>query len=160
MVKDHGRGIPVDYNAKEDRFNWELVFCELYAGGKYQNNTGENYEFSLGLNGLGTCATQYASEYMDAVVYRDGMCYQLHFEKGENIGGLMKEAAAKRSTGTQIRWRPDREVFTEINIPLTYYQKEKKKDYSKCCNSSLLLEPYNRYFVRKCFFFFFAGSGG
>ena len=74
MVKDHGRGIPVDYNAKEDRFNWELVFCELYAGGKYQNNTGENYEFSLGLNGLGTCATQYASEYMDVVVYRDGMC--------------------------------------------------------------------------------------
>lgn len=122
MVKDHGRGIPVDYNAKEDRFNWELVFCELYAGGKYRNNTGENYEFSLGLNGLGTCATQYASEYMDAVIYRDGMCYQLHFEKGENVGGLMKEAAEKHPTGTQITWRPDRDVFTEINIPLAYFQ--------------------------------------
>ena len=127
MVKDHGRGIPVDYNAKEDRFNWELVFCELYAGGKYQNNTGENYEFSLGLNGLGTCATQYASEYMDAVIYRDGMCYQLHFEKGENIGGLMKEAAEKHPTGTQITWRPDRDVFTDINIPLEYFQDVLKK---------------------------------
>lgn len=122
LVKDYGRGIPVDYNAKEDRFNWELVFCELYAGGKYQNNTGENYEFSLGLNGLGTCATQYASAYMDAMIYRDGMCYQLHFEKGENIGGLMKEAAPKHPTGTQIRWLPDRDVFTDIAVPLSYFQ--------------------------------------
>ena len=127
LVRDHGRGIPVDYNPKEDCFNWELVFCELYAGGKYQNNTGENYEFSLGLNGLGTCATQYASEFMDAVIYRDGMCYQLHFEKGENIGGLMKEAAEKHPTGTQITWRPDRDVFTEIHIPLSYFQDVLKK---------------------------------
>ncbi|WP_312043846.1 DNA gyrase/topoisomerase IV subunit B [Anaerotignum sp.] len=127
MVKDYGRGIPVDYNSKEDRFNWELVFCELYAGGKYQNNTGENYEFSLGLNGLGTCATQYASEYMDAVIYRDGICHSLHFEKGENVGGLMKEGAEKHPSGTQIKWRPDRDVFTDINIPLTYFQDILKK---------------------------------
>ena len=141
MVKDHGRGIPVDYNAKEDRFNWELVFCELYAGGKYQNNTGENYEFSLGLNGLGTCATQYASEYMDAVIYRDGMCYQLHFEKGENVGGLMKEAAEKHPTGTQITWRPDRDVFTDINIPLEYFQDVLKKQ--AVVNEGLLFELYD-----------------
>ena len=141
MVKDHGRGIPVDYNAKEDRFNWELVFCELYAGGKYQNNTGENYEFSLGLNGLGTCATQYASEYMDAVIYRDGTCYQLHFEKGENVGGLMKEAAPKHPTGTQITWRPDRDVFTDINIPLEYFQDVLKKQ--AVVNEGLLFELYD-----------------
>ena len=122
MVKDYGRGIPVDYNPKEERYNWELVFCELYAGGKYQNNSGENYEFSLGLNGLGTCATQYASAYMDAVIYRDGMRYDLHFEKGENIGGLIKEATQHPTTGTQIRWLPDRDVFTDIAIPLSYFQ--------------------------------------
>ena len=126
-VKDFGRGIPVDYNKNEDCFNWELVFCELYAGGKYSNNTGENYEYSLGLNGLGTCATQYSSEYMDAVIYRDGFKYSLHFEKGENVGGLTKEDTSLRSTGTFIKWRPDMEVFTDITIPLSYFQDVMKK---------------------------------
>ena len=60
-VRDYGRGIPVDYNQKEEKYNWELLFCELYAGGKYLNNSGTNYEFSLGLNGLGLCSTQYSS---------------------------------------------------------------------------------------------------
>lgn len=141
MVRDYGRGIPVDYNSKEDRFNWELVFCELYAGGKYQNNTGENYEFSLGLNGLGTCATQYASEYMDAVIYRDGICHSLHFEKGENLGGLMKEGAEKHPSGTQIKWRPDRDVFTDINIPLSYFQDILKKQ--AVVNAGLTFELFD-----------------
>ena len=124
-VEDQGRGIPVDYNANEQRYNWELVFCELYAGGKYKNNEGENYEFSLGLNGLGTCATQYASAYMDVTVIRDGQEYTLHFEKGENKTGtaegfICKPSNAKK-TGTTIRWKPDLEVFTDISIPLAYY---------------------------------------
>ncbi len=121
-VQDFGRGIPVDYNQKEDRYNWELVFCELYAGGKYNTNGGENYEFSLGLNGLGACATQYSSEYMDVEVRRDGFKYTLHFEKGENVGGLTKEPYAKRDTGTTIRWKPDREVFTDTAVPITYFE--------------------------------------
>ena len=126
-IKDYGRGIPVDYNSKEQRYNWELVFCELYAGGKYQNNSGENYEFSLGLNGLGTCATQYSSDYMDATIYRDGYCYTLHFEKGENIGGLKKEQSTEIKTGTEIKWLPDRDVFTNIDIPLSFFQDILKK---------------------------------
>ncbi len=121
-VQDFGRGIPVDFNQKENRFNWELVFCELYAGGKYNTNSGENYEFSLGLNGLGACATQYSSEYMDVEVRRDGFKYTLHFEKGENVGGLTKEPYAKRDTGTTIRWKPDREVFTDTAVPITYFE--------------------------------------
>ena len=121
MVRDYGRGIPVDFNPKEGRFNWELVFCELYAGGKYKNNSGENYEYSLGLNGLGTCATQYSSEYMDAQVIRDGFKYSLHFEKGENVGGLKKEPTSSSKTGTIIKWRPDIEVFTDISIPKEYF---------------------------------------
>lgn len=125
-VQDFGRGIPVDYNKNEDRFNWELLFCEMYAGGKYDND-GENYEFSLGLNGLGLCATQYASEYMDAEVHTDGFKYTLHFEKGENIGGLSKEKYDKRDTGTRIRWKPDLDVFTDINIPLDYYKETIKR---------------------------------
>lgn len=124
-VADHGRGIPVDFNPKEKRYNWELVFCELYAGGKYRTNDGENYEFSLGLNGLGTCATQYASEYMDVTVRRDGAEYTLHFEKGENRTGTKTGFRKKKydgaDTGTVIRWRPDLEVFTDIAIPESYY---------------------------------------
>lgn len=127
LIRDYGRGIPVDYNTKEERFNWELVFCELYAGGKYQNNSGENYEFSLGLNGLGTCATQYSSEYMNAVIYRDGFKYELHFEKGENIGGLKKTETDITQTGTEIKWRPDMDVFTDIDIPFSFFEDILKK---------------------------------
>ena len=99
-VEDQGRGIPLDFNPNEQRYNWELVYCELYAGGKYMNNSGENYEFALGLNGLGACATQYSSEYMDVTVFRDGYKYELHFEKGNNIGGLKKEKCGYEHTGT------------------------------------------------------------
>ena len=120
-VEDYGRGIPVDYNASEQRYNWELVFCELYAGGKYNNNDGDNYEFSLGLNGLGSCATQYSSEFMDVEVKRDGYIYTLHFEKGENIGGLKKEEASYKHTGSKIHWKPDQDVFTEVHIPSEYF---------------------------------------
>lgn len=120
-VEDHGRGIPVDYNNNEKCFNWELVFCELYAGGKYNNNEGESYEFSLGLNGLGLCSTQYSSEYMDVDIRRDGYRYLLHFEKGENVGGLKKEPYGKKDTGTKIRWKPDLSVFTDIDVSPQYY---------------------------------------
>ena len=120
-VEDFGRGCPVDWNSAENRYNWDLVFCELYAGGKYRTNEGENYEYSLGLNGLGSCATQYASEYMDVTVWRDGKKYSLHFEKGENIGGLTIEESDRKRTGTIIRWRPDLEVFTDIDVPEGYF---------------------------------------
>lgn len=121
-VRDYARGIPVDYNQREERYNWELLFCELYAGGKYLNNSGENYEYSLGLNGLGLCSTQYSSEFMDVCVIRDGYKYSLRFEKGENVGGLKKEKTKETQTGTYIYWRPDKDVFTDINVSLEYFQ--------------------------------------
>ena len=120
-VEDFGRGCPVDWNEKEQRYNWELVFCEMYAGGKYNNNSGNNYEYSLGLNGLGTCATQYASEFFDARIYRDGFKYTLHFERGEIVGKLNKEPADRKKTGSLFHWKPDLEVFTDIDIPAEYY---------------------------------------
>jgi len=120
-VEDFGRGCPVDWNPREKRYNWELVFCELYAGGKYANNEGSDYEFSLGLNGLGTCATQYASEYMDATVWRDGNKYSLHFKKGKIKGKLITEPSDRKKTGTTIRWKPDLEVFTDIAVPAEYF---------------------------------------
>ena len=120
-VEDFGRGCPVDWNEAEGRYNWELVFCELYAGGKYKNGDGDNYEYSLGLNGLGSCATQYASRYFDATIYRDGFKYTLHFERGELVGEMGKEPADRKKTGSKFRWLPDLDVFTDIDIPLEYY---------------------------------------
>ena len=120
--EDFGRGCPVDWNPTEQRWNWELVFCELYAGGKYKNNDGGDYEYSLGLNGLGSCVAERASIYMDVTVRRDGKKYTLHFEKGEIVGEMKTEPADRKKTGTDIRWRPDLEVFTDIDIPLDYYR--------------------------------------
>ena len=121
-VEDFGRGCPVDWNEKVGRYNWELVFCEMYAGGKYKNNDAGNYEYSLGLNGLGTCATQYASEYFDAVIHRDGFKYTLHFEKGRIVGEMQKEPTTRKKTGSLFRWKPDLEVFTDIDVPVDYYR--------------------------------------
>ncbi len=126
-VEDFGRGCPVDYNKVENRYNWEIVFCELYGGSKYDNNSGETYEYSLGTNGLGACATQYASEYMDVEVCRDKQIYRLHFEKGKNVGGLHSEPTPRKRTGTRIRWKPDLEVFTDIDIEPEFYHDMLKK---------------------------------
>ncbi|ARP50769.1 MULTISPECIES: DNA gyrase/topoisomerase IV subunit B [Caproicibacterium] len=121
QVEDHGRGCPVDYNPREKRYNWELVFCEMYAGGKYHNGEDASYEYSLGLNGLGLCATQYAAEYMDVEIHTGETKYTLHFQHGENVGGLKKEPSTAPS-GTKIHWKPDLQVFTDIRIPVEYYE--------------------------------------
>ena len=121
-VEDFGRGIPLDFNTKENRYNWELVYCELYAGGKYLNNSAGDYEFSLGLNGLGACATQYASEYFDVTVMRDHTKYTMSFRKGEPVTELVKEPYRFKRTGTIQRWKPDSEVFTETFIPLDNFK--------------------------------------
>ena len=120
-VEDFGRGCPVDWNEAEQKYNWELVFCELYAGGKYDNDEGESYEYSLGLNGLGACATQYSSRWFDAEIVRDGYQYKLHFERGENVGGLMKSPTQRKRTGSRFHWLPDLDVFTDINVPADYF---------------------------------------
>ena len=126
-VQDFGRGIPVDFNKRENKYNWELLFCELYAGGKYNLDQFTNYEFSLGLNGLGLCATQYASEFMDVEIIRDGFKYNLKFEHGENIGGLTKENCTDEQTGSTLHWRPDLDVFTDIDIPYEYFVQTLKR---------------------------------
>ncbi|ABR49247.1 DNA gyrase, subunit B domain protein [Alkaliphilus metalliredigens QYMF] len=140
-VQDFARGIPVEFNSKENKYNWELVFCTLYAGGKYNTNSGESYEYSKGLNGLGTTATQFASEYMDVLVRRDGYEYTLRFEKGENIGGLQKKKCDYESTGTTITWKPDLDVFTDINIPLEFYQELLKRQ--AIVNKGITFELYD-----------------
>lgn len=139
-TRDYARGIPVEYNENEGKYNWELVFCELYAGGKFSNNDDEIYTFSLGLNGLGLCSTQYSSEFMNVTIFRDGYKYNLSFEKGENIGGLKKEKY-DGETGTVIHWKPDMEVFTDIDVPLEYFESILKRQ--AIVNSSIIFELYD-----------------
>lgn len=141
-VEDFARGIPVDYNPKEERYNWELLYCEMYAGGKYDLQ-GDSYEYALGLNGLGLCSTQYASEYMDVECRRDGYKYTLHFEKGENVGGLHKEPYTGKATGTKTHWKPDLEVFTDIDVPLSYYQDILKRQAVVNAGVTFLLRDQN-----------------
>jgi DNA gyrase subunit B len=130
-VKDFGRGIPIEWNTKEQKYNWEIVFCILYGGGKYDNNSGSNYQFSIGLNGLGTAATQFASEYMDVTVLRDGYEYNLSFKKGDNVTGTKegytKEKSGSKNTGTRIKWKPDLEVFNDIDISLDFFKRVLKR---------------------------------
>ncbi|MEG0751692.1 MAG: toprim domain-containing protein [Oscillospiraceae bacterium] len=126
-VEDSARGIPVDFNNKENEYNWKLLFCELYAGGKYDNLSGSTYEFSLGINGLGLCATQYSSEYMDVEIFRDGFRYEVKFEKGNPVGEMIKEPTSCKKTGSRIKWRPDLDVFTEIDIPREYFESTLKR---------------------------------
>lgn len=126
-VEDFGRGVPLDWNEKEQRYNWELVFCELYAGGKYNNADGGVYEYSLGLNGLGACATQYASEFMEVTSYQKGTKYFIGFKQGEPATELEKSDAPKNRTGTIIRWRSDKKVFADTNIPREYFSTILKK---------------------------------
>ena len=149
-VEDFGRGIPVLFNELEQKFNWELVFCELYAGGKYNTNSGENYEYSLGLNGLGLCATQYSSEYMDVEIKRDGFLHKLHFEHGENIGGLTSKKCKFKKTGTKIRWKPDLKVFTEIDIPVSYFEDVLKRQ--AIVNSGILFRFFYKEEEKKFFY--------
>ncbi len=123
-VDDHGRGVPLGYNEKEGRYNWELIYCELYAGGKYNNNASASaYEYSLGLNGLGACATQYSSEYMNVKSYDGTEVHEINFEKGNAVGELTSRplSRSEKRTGTVVRWKPDLEVFTDINIPHEYF---------------------------------------
>ena len=129
-IEDFGRGVPLGYNEKEQRYNWELVFCELYAGGKYDNNSDESaYEYSLGLNGLGACATQFSSQFMTVKSYSKGYVSSISFERGYPVTELeVRELTKKeKKTGTIIHWKPDLDVFTDINIPFEFYDDVLKK---------------------------------
>ncbi|MCL1823908.1 MAG: toprim domain-containing protein [Oscillospiraceae bacterium] len=125
-VVDRGRGVPIDYNKNEEKYNWELAFITLYAGGKYDNNTGESYTYALGLNGLGLCATQFSSEYMEVTSDNGTWTHHLCFEKGFNVTLNKDERGFTKTksdgkTGTRIKWKPDLDVFTDIDIPDSYF---------------------------------------
>ncbi|MCQ2426829.1 MAG: toprim domain-containing protein [Clostridia bacterium] len=125
QVEDFGRGVPLGFNQKEGRWNWELVFCEMFAGGKMDNTAGgAAYKCSLGTNGVGACATQYASTYMNVDSFDGAHDTYIRFEKGFPVTELETRelTKAEKRTGTVISWLPDLEVFTDINIPHDYFK--------------------------------------
>ena len=144
QIEDFARGIPLDWNENEQKFNWELVFCELYAGGKYNNAEDGLYEYSLGLNGLGSCATQYASEFFNVTVFKNKTKYMMSFEKGEPVGQLQKEDFRGRRTGTIQYWKPDLEVFTDINISYEYFTNILKKQAIVNAGVKFILNYHNK----------------
>ena len=142
-VDDKGRGVPLGYNEAEQRWNWDLIYCELYAGGKYDNNDGNSaYEFSLGLNGLGACATQYSAEYMDVYSYDGTTESKISFKRGEPVSELITRPLEKneRRTGTVVRWRPDLEVFTDIRITREFFVETMRRQSVVNAGISFLLK--------------------
>lgn len=116
-IEDFGRGLPLDWNEREGHYNYHIALCELYGGGKYD---GAYSEGALGFNGLGLSSTQMASEFMEVTSYRDNYKYFLRCEKGEPIMELEKTPDSNERTGTIITYKPDLDVFTEIDIPLDW----------------------------------------
>lgn len=117
-VIDHGRGVPMGWNSKAGRFNWELVFCELYASGK---GAGTAYNSSEGLNGIGATAANYTSDYMNVVSCRVNdeaqlKRYKVGFVNGE-VATQLTEDDWDGGTGTMITFKPSETVFTRTKIP-------------------------------------------
>lgn len=130
-MEDFGRGIYLGDN-------WRIVFCELYAGSQHEFPGPPKLGFSLfeknrhspgsthdhnRYDEMTLCAVQYATDYMDVRVRRDGYERRLHFSKGENVGGL-KEFPYSGQPGTYIRFKLDSTVFTDLNIPNEYWIKQ------------------------------------
>lgn len=118
-VKDKGRGIPMDWNEGEQEYNYNLLLFTLNAGGKYGN---ENYEYSIGLNGIGAGLATMSSEYAYISSIRDGYVYDINSLKGSVEGKLSKKRNTNNlPTGTSVTWKPDVEVFDEIDFPEKWF---------------------------------------
>jgi DNA gyrase subunit B len=138
-VRDYGRGVPLGWNEKEQNWNYFLIFEELYAGGKYSKNMDvlrqidangwknfrlQDYPYlvTIGLNGLGAASTQYTSEFFTVISYRNGTASQMDFKKGVHVLEELKVYPTNEPNGTYIHWKPDREVFTDVNIPAKWFE--------------------------------------
>lgn len=135
-VADEGRGVPMGWNEAEGRYNWDLIYNELYAGGKYN---GDNYQYSIGLNGVGATATQYTSEFCKVTSYREGKCFVKDFKSGRPTDEpLQITDAPNHKTGTIVHWKPDDACFTS-----TAFTKEMFTSY--CCDQANILKVNIRY---------------
>lgn len=130
-VEDRGRGVPMDWNSKANKYNWDLVFNTLYASGK---GSGSAYSTSEGLNGVGCTAAQYTSDYMEVSVVRESddgrlMRYEMSFKDGYPVGELRKKdiTGSNVHTGTKVKFRPSASVFNVNNVESYSYSNRLRK---------------------------------
>ena len=114
IVKDNGRGIPVDVNHKSGLTGVEVVFTILHAGGKFG---GGGYKVSGGLHGVGASVVNALSEWLEVQVTRDGKVYQQRYERGKVCYALKEVGTApKEATGTRVYFKPDALIFKETTV--------------------------------------------
>lgn len=108
-VEDNGRGMPVDIHPEEGIPGVELILTRLHAGGKFSDRS---YQFSGGLHGVGVSVVNALSSRLDVRVKRNGREYQMIFAGGDKVSELADIGpAARRATGTAVRFWPDPQYF-------------------------------------------------
>ncbi|MBU0471058.1 MAG: DNA topoisomerase IV subunit B, partial [Nanoarchaeota archaeon] len=113
-VQDNGRGIPVDKHPKYNMSGVELIMTKLHAGGKFDKKT---YQISGGLHGVGVSVVNALSEFLEVTVERNGKTYRQRYEKGKRVTDL-KEIGSTERRGTTVTFKPDKEIFAEIEFDL------------------------------------------
>ncbi|MEL0017397.1 MAG: DNA topoisomerase IV subunit B [Gammaproteobacteria bacterium] len=113
-VIDDGRGMPVDIHPEHKVSGVELIMCKLHAGAKF---SGEDYNFSGGLHGVGVSVVNALSQSLSVEIKRDSHKFEMRFEGGEKISDLKKVGdIGPRNTGTSISFLPDPQYFETIKI--------------------------------------------
>ncbi|KIN71652.1 DNA gyrase/topoisomerase IV subunit B [Sulfitobacter guttiformis] len=113
-VRDNGRGIPIDPHPKDpSKSALEIIFCTLNAGGKF---SGDNYETSGGLNGVGSSVVNALSDHLRVEVARNRELFAMEFSRGVPQGKLEKIGAAPNRRGTAVTFHPDPEIFGNLQL--------------------------------------------
>ncbi|HIC11049.1 MAG TPA: DNA gyrase subunit B [Candidatus Pelagibacter sp.] len=123
IVKDDGRGIPVDIHKGEKKSAAEVIMTQLHSGGKFDH---DSYKISGGLHGVGVSVVNALSEKLELIIDRDGKKYFIEFKNGNAVKPLMVIGKSKK-TGTLIKFLPSKEIFSSVKFSLTTIQKKMRE---------------------------------